>query len=72
VKGFVPAASAGHQGNFARYRRCLPDNEFGVGMDVHDVGMGHAKTFDGLVHHGAWIIDELFHWMLLGVLWLVL
>jgi len=34
--------------------------------------MGHAEAFDGLVHHGAWIIDELFHGMLLGVLWLVL
>jgi hypothetical protein len=34
--------------------------------------MGHAETFNGLVHHGAWIINELFHVMLLGVLWLVL
>ena len=29
-------------------------------------------VIDGLVHHGAWIIDELFHGMLLDVLWLVL
>jgi hypothetical protein len=34
--------------------------------------MGHAETFNGLVHNGAWIIDELFHDMLLGVRWLVL
>ncbi|GAA3271538.1 hypothetical protein AAU01_18280 [Paenarthrobacter aurescens] len=68
----MAAASTGDKGNFARHRRAFPDDVLGVGMDVHDLGMGHAKTFNGLVHHCAWIINELFHVMLLGMLWLVL
>ncbi|BCW61196.1 hypothetical protein StoSoilB22_01690 [Arthrobacter sp. StoSoilB22] len=68
----MATAATGDKGYFARYGSAFPDDVFGVGMDVHDVGMGHAETFNGLVHHGAWIINELFHVMLLGVLWLVL
>ncbi len=29
--------------------------------------MCHAETFNGFVHHRTWIIDELFHGMLLGL-----
>ena len=69
MQWLVAAAAAGDEGNFARHRGALADDELGVGVDVHKVGMRHAETLDGFVHHGTRIIDELFHGMLLGLQW---